>query len=216
MSTLLLTAGTILSGLGSIANAMQGWQSNGFQQQSLNESMRSNYYSYMQQLESMNNELSQDQLAIAQQNENIASNMNYMDRWASEYDLSMNNAVDETFSQYQQLAANYAGGMVGMGESGRKGGTAGMAVANAGLDLKAMNGDTGGFGLSGNRLSSYLKSSALDMISDRQTALSSIGTSYRAIDSYGNAMKGLNDSISRMAATTEDLKNKLNGEGYTV
>lgn len=187
------------------------------QQESFDDSLRSNYYSYMQQLNAMNNELSQDQLAINQQRENIASNQNYLDRWANEYDLSMQNGIDEAFGQYQQMAQNYSAGLVSNAETGRRGGSAGRMASDAGMALRSMNGgSTEGLNLTGGRLGSYLQSSAIDMLSDRQTALSSLGTSYKAIGSYQSAMESLQGSISGMTDTTNQMKKTLEGKGLTV
>ena len=217
-----LTALAIIAGLSALSSAhfsakagIRQEKQLGLQQQQLNESMRSNYYSYMQQLNAMQGEYAQDQLAINQQRENIASNMNYMDRWASEYDLSMQNNIDEAYSQYQSLASNYASGLVSNAETGRRGGSAGMLAQDAGIGLKAINGSTEGFSLSG-RLGSFLQSSALDMLADRQTAISSIGTGYKAIGSYQEAMNSLQGSIGSMTATTDQMKNELKNKGMIV
>lgn len=187
------------------------------QQQSFNESMRSNYYSYMQQLESMRNEQAQDLLAINQQRENIASNQNYLDRWASEYDMSMQNGIDESFNQYQQLASNYSSSLVSNAETGRRGGSAGRLAGDSGMALASMNGgSTNGFNLTGSRLGSYLQSSAIDMMADRQTALSSLGTSYKAIDSYQNAIGTLQGSIDSMENTTGQMADELKKKNIEV
>lgn len=206
-----------VNALGIGANYFQRKESNDLQRQSLNESMRSNYYSYMQQLESMQNEYGQDALAINQQRENIASNMNYLDRWASEYDLSMQNGIDESFGQYQQLASNYASGLVSNAETGRRGGSAGRLAGDAGMALASINGgSTNGFNLTGSRLGSYLQSAALDMMADRQTAISAVGTGYQAIGSYQKAMDHLQTSIGSMENTTGQMATELKKKNIEV
>lgn len=186
------------------------------QEQQYNESLRSNYYSYMQQLSSMEGEYEQDQLSINQGLEDIASNQNYLDRWASEYDQSINSAIDEAWSSYQEQASNYSSSLVSAGESGHKGGSSARVNQANALALKNLAGGAQGFTLSGGRLGSYVQSTALDMMADKQTALSAVSTGYKSIDSYKEAMKSLEGSISSMKKTTGEIENKLQAKGLSV
>lgn len=188
------------------------------QRKSYNESLRSNYYSYMQQLASMEGDYAQDQLGINQNIENIASNQNYLDRWASEYDQSMQSAIDDTYNSYQQLASNFSAGLVSAAEKGQRGGSAQRVNEQNALALNSLLGGSsdGGFTLKNNRLGSYIQSTALDMLSDKQTAISGISMGYKSISSYQDAMKILQDSIGTMRNTTTDLKNTLKEKNLTV
>ncbi len=179
------------------------------QRQQYMENLRSNYYSYMQQLSGMEGDYKQNQLSINQTRENIASNQNYLDRWASEYDQSMQSSIDEAFNTYMSLASNYTSGLVTAGESGHKGGSSARVNASNAMDLQAVNGRTDRFTLQGNRLGASIQSSALDMLADKQTAISSVATGYQSIDSYKEAMASLESSMSEMRATTEDIKKQL-------
>lgn len=207
-----------------ISNGIFSGISNNNQRKQLNESLRSNYYSYMDQLASMQGQLADTQTALNANIENIATNRNYLDRWASEYDLTMNSAVDETFGQYQQIAGNLGMGNVGLGESGRSGGSAGLLNAGTANTLKTYNnGSLGGLDMDG-RLSAYLRSTSLDMLADRQTALSSVENGYKAIPTYQEAIQELNTAIYGdkdkgtygMLATTADMKKQLKKEGLKV
>ncbi len=179
------------------------------QKDSYNETLRSNYYSYMQQLQGMESDYKQNQLSINQTKEDIASNKNYLDRWASEYDLSMQNSIDEAFSTYQGLASNFSAGLVTAGESGHKGGSSARVNEANALALKAVNGTTEGFSLTNNRLGATVQANALDMLADRHTALSAVSTGYQSIESYKEAMESLQNSINEMRATTDDIKKQL-------
>ena len=200
---------------GNKSNALQEKQF-ALQEQEYNESLRSNYYTYMQNLASMEGQYSQNQLAINQQAENNASNLNYLDRWASEYDQSMQSAVDETYSTYQNLASNYTAGLVTEAEKGHRGGSASRINQDNALALKNLTGKTGGFTLQNNNLGAYIQSAALDMMSDKQTALSSVNLGYQSIDTYKDAMKSLSESISSMKKTTNEMKDTIKGKGLTV
>lgn len=187
------------------------------QEDSFNESLRSNYYSYMQQLSSMEGDYAQNQLGINQNVENIASNQNYLDRWASEYDQSMQSAIDDTYNSYQQLASNFSAGLVSTAEKGQRGGSAQRINEQNALALNSLVGDSSnGFTLQNNRLGSYIQSTALDMLSDKQTAISGVSMAYKSIDSYKDAMKTLQESIGTMKNTTTDLKNTLKEKNLTV
>ena len=200
---------------GNKSNALQEKQF-ALQEQEYNESLRSNYYTYMQNLASMEGQYSQNQLAINQETENIASNQNYLDRWASEYDQSMQSAVDEAYSTYQNLASNYTAGLVTEAEKGHRGGSASRINQDNALALKNLTGKTGGFTLQNNNLGAYIQSTALDMMSDKQTALSSVNLGYQSIDTYKDAMKSLSESISSMKKTTNEMKDTIKGKGLTV
>ena len=200
---------------GNKSNALQEKQF-ALQEQEYNESLRSNYYTYMQNLASMEGQYSQNQLAINQETENIASNQNYLDRWASEYDQSMQSAVDEAYSTYQNLASNYTAGLVTEAEKGHRGGSASRINQDNALALKNLTGKTGGFTLQNNNLGAYIQSTALDMMSDKQTALSSVDLGYQSIDTYKDAMKSLSESISSMKKTTNEMKDTIKGKGLTV
>lgn len=200
---------------GNKSNALQEKQF-ALQEQEYNESLRSNYYTYMQNLASMEGQYSQNQLAINQETENIASNQNYLDRWASEYDQSMQSAVDEAYSTYQNLASNYTAGLVTEAEKGHRGGSASRINQDNALALKNLTGKTGGFTLQNNNLGAYIQSTALDMMSDKQTALSSVNLGYQSIDTYRDAMKSLSESISSMKKTTNEMKDTIKGKGLTV
>lgn len=187
------------------------------QKKSYNESLRSNYYSYMQQLSSMEGDYAQNQLGINQNVENIASNQNYLDRWASEYDQSMQSAIDDTYNSYQQLASNFSAGLVSAAEKGQRGGSAQRINEQNALALNSLVGDSSnGFTLQNNRLGSYIQSTALDMLSDKQTAISGVSMAYKSIDSYKDAMKTLQESIGTMKNTTTDLKNTLKEKNLKV
>lgn len=187
------------------------------QKEQYNENLRSNYYSYMQQLASMEDEYAQNQLSINQTTEDIASNQNYLDRWAGEYDQSMQSNIDDAWNSYQSLASNFSSGLVVSAEKGQRGGSAARINADNALALKSVAGSTEGFSLDGsNRLGAYVQSSALDMLADRQTALSSISTGYQSINSYKDAMKSLEESIGSMKVSTSDIKKELEGKGLTV
>ena len=200
---------------GNKSNALQEKQF-ALQEQEYNESLRSNYYTYMQNLASMEGQYSQNQLAINQQAENNASNLNYLDRWASEYDQSMQSAADEAYSTYQNLASNYTAGLVTEAEKGHRGGSASRINQDNALALKNLTGKTGGFTLQNNNLGAYIQSTALDMMSDKQTALSSVNLGYQSIDTYKDAMKSLSESISSMKKTTNEMKDTIKGKGLTV
>ena len=200
---------------GNKSNALQEKQF-ALQEQEYNESLRSNYYTYMQNLASMEGQYSQNQLAINQETENIASNQNYLDRWASEYDQSMQSAADEAYSTYQNLASNYTAGLVTEAEKGHRGGSASRINQDNALALKNLTGKTGGFTLQNNNLGAYIQSTALDMMSDKQTALSSVNLGYQSIDTYKDAMKSLSESISSMKKTTNEMKDTIKGKGLTV
>ncbi len=187
------------------------------QKKSYNENLRSNYYSYMQQLSSMEGDYAQNQLGINQNVENIASNQNYLDRWASEYDQSMQSAIDDTYNSYQQLASNFSAGLVSTAEKGQRGGSAQRVNEQNALALNSLlGGSSNGFTLQNNRLGSYIQSTALDMLADKQTAISGVSMAYKSIDSYKDAMKTLQDSIGTMRNTTTDLKNTLKEKNLTV
>ena len=218
----------VISALAGVASAGYNWysgeRSNRLQREQLdlqereyNESLRSNYYSYMQNLASMQGEYAQNQLAINQSHENIASNSNYLDRWASEYDQSMQSTVDEAFNTYQSQASNFSAGLVTEAEKGHRGGSSGRVNRDNALSLKNLTGKTGGgFTLQGNNLGAYVLSTALDMLSDKQTALSSVGLGYQSIDSYKEAMKSLSESIYSMKKSTDEMKETIKGKGLTV
>ena len=226
MLTVLAIAGIIgaaAAGVSAGANWYYGSKNNELQRQQLalqeaeyNESLRSNYYTYMQNLASMEGDYTQNQLAINQEAENIASNQNYLDRWASEYDQSMQSAVDETYSNYQNLASNYSAGLVTSAEKGQRGGSASRINQDNALSLRNLTGQTGGFTLKNNNLGAYVQSTALDMLSDKQTALSSVNLGYQSIDTYKDAMKSLSESISSMKKTTTEMKDTLQNKGLTV
>lgn len=186
------------------------------QEKEYNESLRSNYYTYMQNLASMQDQYAQNQLSINQSIENIASNNNYLDRWASEYDQSMQSAVDDAYSSYQNQAANFSSGLVTSAEKGHSGGSSARINRDNALSLKSLTGKTGGFTLKGNNLGAYVQSTALDMISDKQTALSSVSLGYQSIDSYKEAMKSLQESISSMKKSTNEMKDTIKEKGLTV
>ena len=186
------------------------------QEAEYNESLRSNYYTYMQNLTSMEGQYSQNQLAINQERENIASNQNYLDRWASEYDQSMQSTVDDAYSTYQSLASNYSAGLVTSAEKGHKGGSSARVNQDNALSLKSLVGTTNGFTLKNNRLGAYVQSTALDMMADKQTALSSVNLGYQSIDSYKDAMKSLSESITSMKNSTSEMKETLLEKGLTV
>lgn len=218
MSALLLGAaivGSAFNLMGKVSNWDMQRRSNDLQRESLDESMRSNYYSYMQQLESMRNEYSQDSLAVDQALQNIATNRNYLDRWAEEYDLSMNNAVDEGFAQYQQMASNLGTGLAAAGESGARGGSVGLINAGTARSLSQFTGQQQGFGLGGS-FGTMLRGTALDMLADRQTAISAVETDYRSIPMYRESMKLLQGSIDSMEKTTESMGEKLRKKGMEV
>lgn len=205
----LAIAGLALSLGSTLLNFRQNQKSISRQEDSLTESMQSNYYQYMQQLESMRGDLSQNQIAVDQTYENIATNINYLDRWADEYDLTMQNSVDEVYGQYQQMASNLGAGLAGAGESGARGGSVGLLNASSAASIKAITGSGSGFSLENNRLGAYLRSTSLDMLADRQTALSAVETGYRSIPAYQEAMKSLKGSIAQMETTTGDMKKEI-------
>ena len=206
-----------LISLGSLINSWNSnRKSNNLSERSLNENLRSNYYSYMDQLEGWRGDLSQTSLAMDQTLEDIASNRNYLSRWAEEYDLSMKNGVDEAFGQYQQMASNLGASIVSSAEMGASGGSAALVNAMGARSLMDANGGrTGRFDLSG-RLGSYLKINALDMLADRQTAMSAVDTGYKALGSYQKAMESLQANIASMEKTTGKIAKKLDKEGMTV
>ncbi len=227
MLTALAIAGiatAAFSAAGVIVNWIYSEKQNKLQQEELqlqkdqyNETLRSNYYTYMQQLSSMEDEYQQNQLSINQTVEDIASNQNYLDRWASEYDQSMQSNIDEAWNSYQSLASNFSFGLVAGAESGHRGGSTARINADNALALKSVAGSTEGFSLNGNnRLGAYVQSNALDMLADRQTALSSVSTGYQSINSYKDAMKSLEESISGMKTSTSDIKETLKEKGLTV
>ncbi len=225
-----------LTAIGSIASAGASWyfgsKNNDLQEQSLeqsrkqlelqkqqyNENLRSSYYSYMQQLASMEGDYAQNQLSLNQTVEDIASNQNYLDRWASEYDQSMQSTIDEVWDSYQNQASAYTAGLVTSAEKGQKGGSAGRVNKDNALALKNLTGTSdGSFSLSSrNRLGSYVQSAALDILADRHTALSAVDVGYKSIDSYREAMSSLSNSISSMNKSTSEIKETLKKEGLTV
>ncbi len=224
----------ILSAIGSIASAGASWyfgsKNNDLQEDSLklsreqlnlqkqqyNENLRSSYYSYMQNLSSMESELGQNQISLNQTVEDIASNQNYLDRWASEYDQSMQSTIDEAWESYQNQAANFSAGLVTSAEKGHSRGSSGRINKDNALALKNLTGTTDGFTLKNNRLGSYVQSTALDMLSDKHTALSAVDVGYKSIGSYKEAMNSLSESIASMKKTTSEMKDTLLKEGLTV
>ena len=230
---MMLTLG-ILTALGTIASAGASWyfgsknndlsekslklsqEQLNLQKQQYNENLRSSYYSYMQNLSSMESELGQNQISLNQTVEDIASNQNYLDRWASEYDQSMQSTIDEAWESYQNQAANFSAGLVTSAEKGHSGGSSGRINKDNALALKNLTGTTDGFTLKNNRLGPYVQSTALDMLSDKHTALSAVDVGYKSIGSYKEAMNSLSESIASMKKTTSEMKDTLLKEGLTV
>ena len=201
-------ASLVVSGIGTFAGWNQGRKSSNLQEESLTETMRSNLHQYEQSLEQMKGEYMQDQLAVDQTIEDIGSNLNYLDRWKGEYDLAMQSSVDEGFSQYQQMAANFGSGLVNAAETGSLGGSASLFNAGMSNQMKNLTGSGQGFGMGG-RLALSFGSTALDMLSDRQTALGAVDMGYRSIDAYKGAMKEMGGAIKDMEASNEDLRKKI-------
>ena len=213
-----------INGLGAIWSGITGDQSNKLKEKEMDENLRSNYYSYMDKLSNMRGELSSQQESLNQTMENIATNQNYLDRWAQEYDLTMQSGVDEVFGQYQQMASNLGSGLVSAGETGSKGGSVGLINAMSAANMKAVNGSYQGFNLNNNRLSAFLGSTSLDMLADRQTAMAAVETGYKTIPMYQSAIADLNkaingnkdEGIAGMSATVEEMRKEIKRKGMTV
>ena len=91
-----------------------------------------------------------------------------------------------------------------------------VAVPKEMIEAAKLENASNGFTLQNNRLGSYIQSTALDMLSDKQTAISGVSMAYKSIDSYKDAMKTLQESIGTMKNTTTDLKNTLKEKNLKV
>lgn len=191
-------------------------QQHELQVKSYYDSMTSQYYSYMGQLEEMRSQQASAGIAINQAREDIASNNLFINRWQSEYDNAVGNAVDQSFNAYAEQAAAFGASMVSAGETGRKGGSAAVVSGVERRNLKNMVGDSLSFNLNDNPLASYINSTAQDLLAERQTALSGINTGYQAIASYQDAIKEFGFAMESMGSTTQQIKNELKKQGRFV
>lgn len=199
-----------INGVSAFFNKENGDASLALQRDELRESLRNNYYSYMQNLEGMRSDLSQVGISSNQTIENLGTNENYLTRWAQEYDTTINSAIDQSFNEYSSVLSNFTGNTVLDAEKGKRGGSASRANRDSLLSLTSLTGRKDGkFNLTQGSLGQYMQSTALDMLSDKQTALSSIQTGYKSLSSYKDTMDILSKSIADMEKTTSEMKKKI-------
>lgn len=210
ISALLAATSASISGVSAYYNKENNNASLALQREELRENLRSNYYSYMQSLEGMRSDLTQAGLSRNQTIENLGTNNNYLARWAQEYDTTMNSVIDQSFDEYTNMYSNFTSNSVLDAEKGRKGGTAARVNRDNLLSLVSLTGrQDGKFNLTQGSLGQYMQSTALDMLSDKQTALSSIQTGYKSLPSYKDTMDILSKSIADMEKTTSEMKKKI-------
>ena len=186
------------------------------EQQKYYDDMQSNYYSLMQDLQDMKGEQESALVSKNQAYEDIASNQLYLDRWQSEYDSSMNNAISESYALYDQQRAALGMTDVNAAESGRIGGSVGLISGTQKRNLTDLTGGTLSFSLKDNLLSNYLNATAQDLLAERQTASSAIRTGYDSIASYQEAIRLMQENIDSMTNTSEEMKKVLIENGRTV
>lgn len=189
---------------------------NALQEQQYYDSLTSNYYSYLSSLEDMRSAQGSAGLAINQERENIASNQYYLSRWADEYRSSMESAQDEAFNAYSTQMQALGNANAQAGATGQTGGSAAIISGLQRQQVKNLVGTNGGFNLGDSYLGRYVSGVGQDLLAERQTASSAIGTSYTAIGSYQDAITSLDSAISSMGGTAEEIKKRLKEQGRAV
>lgn len=227
--TIIALGSAAVSAVGTIFSSIFGSKSNDLQEKQLAlqeeqlelqktsyyDDLQSSYYSYMSQLEDMNNSATSAQTAINQAQEDIASNEYYLSRWADEYDSTISSAVDSAYATYAEQANALGTINANNASTGRTGGSAGIVASIQQRQVKNLVGDSLSFNLNG-LLGTSVNTAAQDALAERQTAATAINTSYQSISTYQDTISNLNESIASMSATTEEIKKKLEENGRTV
>lgn len=223
MLTEILLGASALLGAGSlISNAVFGSKNDtrqekqqSLQQEQLNQQLLSNYWSTMQNRESMNSDRNQLSIALDQTQEDIASNSYWLSQWQNEYDNTMKSSIDQAYSAYSDVSNALTSGIVQGAETGRIGGSVGLINQATASNLSSLTGNSGlGFSLNQKgSLGNYIRSTSLDMLADRQTAQSAVNVSKRSITGYEDAISSLNSSLSDMDYTLSDMRKELRAKG---
>lgn len=223
MLTEILLGASALLGAGSlISNAVFGSKNDtrqekqqSLQQEQLNQQLLSNYWSTMQNRESMNSDRNQLSIALDQTQEDIASNSYWLSQWQNEYDNTMKSSIDQAYSAYSDVSNALTAGIVQGAETGRIGGSVGLINQATASNLSSLTGNSGlGFSLNQKgSLGNYIRSTSLDMLADRQTAQSAVNVSKRSITGYEDAISSLNSSLSDMDYTLSDMRKELRAKG---
>lgn len=223
MLTEILLGASALLGAGSlISNAVFGSRNDTrqekqqtLQQEQLNQQLLSNYWSTMQNRESMNSDRNQLSIALDQTQEDIASNSYWLSQWQNEYDNTMKSSIDQAYSAYSDVSNALTSGIVQGAETGRIGGSVGLINQATASNLSSLTGNSGlGFSLNQKgSLGNYIRSTSLDMLADRQTAQSAVNVSKRSITGYEDAISSLNSSLSDMDYTLSDMRKELRAKG---
>lgn len=223
MLTEILLGASALLGAGSlISNAVFGSRNDtrqekqqSLQQEQLNQQLLSNYWSTMQNRESMNSDRNQLSIALDQTQEDIASNSYWLSQWQNEYDNTMKSSIDQAYSAYSDVSNALTAGIVQGAETGRIGGSVGLINQATASNLSSLTGNSGlGFSLNQKgSLGNYIRSTSLDMLADRQTAQSAVNVSKRSITGYEDAISSLNTSLADMDYTLSDMRKELKAKG---
>lgn len=186
------------------------------EQQKYYDDMQSSYYEMMQSLESMRQSQSDSMVAKNQAYEDIAGNQLYLDRWQDEYDSTMQQAVSEAYSMYDEQRSALGLVDVSAAETGRVGGSVEAISRAQKRNLMKVTGTADGFNLEDNLLSRYLNATGQDLLAERQTASTAIQTGYDSIAAYQDAIRIMQENIDSMTATSEEMRKTLIENGRTV
>jgi len=208
-----LAAITIANSAISAGNLWNSWKnsknSSRLAREQYNLQLQSEYSNQLATLNELYGQQSQTQLAIKQEQANIGSNYDYLNRWNMYADSQLNQAESESKSAYRQLADNYASLSENAGETGRVGGSMSRIAGREKSDFENYVGDSLKYGTGEGSLGLQKNSLLNDLVTERSNAIASIFGSQSSIDTYNSTLTSLSDTIQKQKKITEDIGAKL-------
>lgn len=186
------------SGAASSASAKTQKKALKLQQKQYELDLKQSYLSSLDKLTQLEGEYKNTQLAIMQQQADIASSEAWLDRFSGYYAAQLGQVIDQGVPQFQALTTNWQNQLTLAAERGQTGSTARMLAAIQRQNLVNFAGEDLTLDTQGGSFGRALSEQQQDLLAEQQTVQNSIKVGQQTLGIYNDT---LNDYLTSIGTT---------------
>ena len=202
---ILAIAGLVMQGMSMVAggaaasaSASASKKALKLQQKQYELDLKQSYLSSLDKLTQLEGEYKNTQLAIMQQNADIASSEAWLDRFSDYYAAQLGQTIDQGVPQFQALTTNWQNQLTLAAERGQTGSTARMLAAIQRQNLANFAGEDLTLDTQGGSFGRALSEQQQDLLAEQQTVQNSIKVGQQTLGIYNDT---LNDYLRSIGTT---------------
>lgn len=202
---ILAIAGLVMQGMSMVAggaaasaSASASKKALKLQQKQYELDLKQSYLSSLDKLTQLEGEYKNTQLAIMQQNADIASSEAWLDRFSGYYAAQLGQTIDQGVPQFQALTTNWQNQLTLAAERGQTGSTARMLAAIQRQNLANFAGEDLTLDTQGGSFGRALSEQQQDLLAEQQTVQNSIKVGQQTLGIYNDT---LNDYLTSIGTT---------------